>query len=64
MLGKLRQLARHAVVKANAERQEQVRIVDSHIAVDGAVHPEHLQTEVVICWEAAQAVDGQADRDA
>ena len=64
VLGELGQLAGHAVVEAHAERDEQVGIVDGVVAVDGAVHPEHVQTEVIIVREIPEAVERERDGDA
>ena len=57
-------LAGHAVVEAHAEGQQQVGVVDGVVGVDGAVHAEHVQAEVMIGREAAEAVDRQGDGDA
>ena len=64
VLGELADLAGHAVVEAHAEGQQQVGLVDRVVGVDGAVHAEHLQAEVVVGREAAEAVQRQADGDA
>ena len=64
MLGELAELAGDAVVEADAEGQQQVGLVDGVVGVDGAVHAEHVQAQVVVAGEAAQAVQRQGDRDA
>ena len=64
VLGELADLAGDAVVEADAEGQQQVGFVDGVVGVDGAVHAEHLQAEVVLAGEAAQAVQRQGDRNA
>ena len=42
VLGELADLARHAVVEADAEGQQQVGFVDGIVGVNGAVHAEHV----------------------
>ncbi len=64
VLGELADLAGDAIVEADAERQQQVGLVDGVVGVDGAVHAEHLQAEEMIAGKAAQAEQGQGDGDA
>ena len=64
VLGELADLAGHAVVEAHAERQQQVGLVDGVVGVDGAVHAEHVQAQVMLAGKAAQAMHGQGDGDA
>ena len=64
VLGELGELAGHAVVEAHAEGQQQVGLVDGVVGVDRAVHAEHVQGQVMVGREAAEAVHGQGDRDA
>ena len=63
VLGKLAQLSGNPVVEADAQGQEEVRLVDGVIGVDGAVHAEHLQAQEVVAGETAQSQQGQGHGD-
>ena len=58
VLGKLAELAGDAVVEPHAEGQQQIGVVDGVIGVDGPVHSQHVEREVVIAGYRAQAVYG------
>ena len=54
--GELGDLAGHPIVEANAERQQQVGVIDRVVGVDAAVHPEHVQRKRIVAGKTAQAV--------
>ena len=64
MLGELAELAGDAVVEPDAEGQQQVGLVDRVVRVDRAVHPEHVERQVMVAGDGAQAVHGHGDGDA
>lgn len=61
--GEQLQLARHAVVEADAHGEQQVGAVDGRVGRDGAVHAQHLQRERVRLRVHAQAHQRLRDRD-
>ena len=63
VLGELRELARHAVVEPHAEGQQQVGLADRDVRVDGAVHAEHAERQVMVAGDRAQALQGHGDGD-
>ena len=63
VLGELGELAGDAVVEADAEGEEEVGIVDGVVGVHGAVHAHHVEAEVVVRGEVADAVEREADGD-
>ncbi len=64
VLGELAHLARDAIVETDTEGEQQVGVIDGIVRVDGAVHAEHLQAQIVLGRKAAQPVQGQGDRNA
>ncbi len=56
--------ARHAIVEARAEAEDQVRLVHRPIGFIGAVHAEHAEPLVGRGGEGAQAHQGRGDRRA
>ena len=64
VLGEFADLARDAVVKADAERQEQVGLINGVVRIDGAVHAEHVQAKKMLTGESAEPVQRQGHGDA
>src|SRR5690242_18322769 len=64
MLGELADLARDAVIESHAKRKQQIRFVDGVVGVHGAVHAQHLQAEIMLARERAEAMHRERDRDA
>ena len=58
VLGELAELAGHAVVEPDAEGEQQVGVVDRVVGVDRAVHPEHIERQVMVAREATRALAG------
>ena len=54
MLGELADLARHAVVEAHADGEQQVGLVDRVVGVNGAVHAEPFQRKLVRLRESSR----------
>ena len=57
------ELAGDPVVEAHAEGEQQVGALDGGVDVGLAVHAHHAEAERVAGWEAAQAQQGERDRD-
>ena len=59
----LGQLARHPVVEAAADGDQQVAMGQSHVGPVGPVHAQHVDELAVIGWIGPQTHQGQGDRD-
>ncbi len=62
--GELAHLARHAVVKPHAKREQQVGFIHGVVGRDRAVHTEPAHRERVVGREPANPHQGRGDRDA
>ncbi len=57
------QIAGHAVVKACADRNQQIAFLDGVVGEGAAVHAEHVEALGVMLVESAQAQQRGGDRD-
>lgn len=64
MLGEFRKFPRDAIVEPHPEGQQQVGIVDGVVGIDGTVHAQHMQAEVMVGGEITQPMKRQSDRNA
>lgn len=60
-LGEFRNFTSDAVVKADAEGEEEIALIHGVVGVDGAVHPEPFERLRIVFWEAADAHEGGGD---
>ena len=58
VLGELGELSGDAVIEADSQGQQEVRIVHGVVGVDGAVHAQHVERKVMIAGNRSQAVHG------
>ena len=63
VLGELAELAGDPIVEPDAERQEQVGLVDGVVGVDRPVHAQHLEREIVVAGDRSQPMHGHGDGD-
>ena len=63
VLGELGELAGDPVVEPHAQGQQQVGLVDGVVRIDRAVHAQHVEREVVVAGQGAQAVHGHRHGD-